>query len=75
VPGEEVKITSEIINRSGYPYTLKKIETTGQLDVMDLNQRLEKESFNKSKFFRKIPGDAEYSQPLLAEENPVWEII
>lgn len=70
VPGEEVKITSEIINRSGYPYTLKKIETTGQSDVKDLNQRLEKEALTKVNSSVKIPGDAEYSQPYWLKEKP-----
>jgi LmbE family N-acetylglucosaminyl deacetylase len=70
VPGEEVKITSEIINRSDYPITLKKIETTNQIIEKDLNQILAKGSLTKVNSSVKIPANAEYSQPYWLKDRP-----
>jgi LmbE family N-acetylglucosaminyl deacetylase len=70
VPGEELKITSEIINRSNYPFTLEKVETTDQVNEQDLNQQLKKESLIKVNTAIKIPGDAQYSQPYWLKEKP-----
>jgi LmbE family N-acetylglucosaminyl deacetylase len=68
-PGEEVKITSEIINRSKYPFTLKKIETTDQTGEQELNQQLVKDALTKVSSTVKIPEDAGYSQPYWLKEK------
>jgi LmbE family N-acetylglucosaminyl deacetylase len=70
VPGEEVKITSKIINRSDFSYMLNKVETTGQLNEKVLNHRLDNESLTTVNSSIKIPDDAEYSQPYWLKEKP-----
>jgi LmbE family N-acetylglucosaminyl deacetylase len=70
VPGEEVKITSEIINRSDFPIILKKVETSGQVSEKDINQRLINESLTTVSSSVNIPVNAEYSQPYWLKEKP-----
>jgi LmbE family N-acetylglucosaminyl deacetylase len=70
VPGEEVKITSEIINRSAFPFKLKKVATTNQMKEQDQNQQLINETLTKVSSIVKIPEDAEYSQPYWLKGKP-----
>ncbi|MCL5030000.1 MAG: PIG-L family deacetylase [Bacteroidetes bacterium] len=63
VPGENIRITSEIINRSNYPFILKKVESTDQVDGNNLNSNLKMENLVKVNSEVQIPDDAPYSQP------------
>ncbi len=63
VPGQTISVTSEIINRSNFPFTLKKIETTDQVNGNNVNKKLDKENLLKLNYEVKIPEDAKYSQP------------
>jgi len=69
-PGTEIKVTSEIINRSKFPFTLKRIETTAQINEKDINQSLQKDVLTKVYTSVKIPEDTEYSQPYWLKEKP-----
>lgn len=63
IPGQTVSITSEIINRSIYPFELKKVVTTDQVNQNFADKKLEKENIIKINSEVKIPRNAEYSQP------------
>ncbi len=63
VPGEKVEINSHIINRSSFPFTLKKVEVTYQKNSKDENIKLTDNEMAEVKSEIEIPDDAEYSQP------------
>lgn len=69
VPGESLEITSGIVNRSDFPFTLKKINLTYQDSESTINKKLEKENFET--FDKKIiiPSGTKITQPYWLE-NP-----
>jgi LmbE family N-acetylglucosaminyl deacetylase len=69
-PGEEVKITSKIINRSNFSYILNQVETTGEINEKVLNQPLNNESLTTINSSVKILDNADYSQPYWLKDKP-----
>ncbi len=62
-PGDEIKITSSIINRSSFPLKLSKIEISYQENSNNVNTVLSNEKLFSFNSTSKIPDDAAYSQP------------
>ncbi len=70
IPGQKIEVTSEIINRSNYPFTLRKVETTNQIDNNNLITSLKKENLIKVNSKVQIPVEAAYSQPYWLVNEP-----
>ncbi len=67
-PGESVNINAKIINRSGFPFTLKQIKTTYQKNTQNLNTQLSDNKLVTVSSSIQIPKNAEYSQPYWLRE-------
>ncbi len=67
-PGESVNITSDIINRSEYPFILKRIKTTYQKNQQNFDIKLTDNKPVSEKTSIQIPANAEYSQPYWLRE-------
>ncbi len=70
VPGQKIKVTSEIINRSNLPFVLQNVETTFQTNQNNDNTKLENEKLVSITSDLKIPEDESYSQPYWLVNKP-----
>ena len=62
-PGDKIKITSSIINRSSFPLKLTKVDISYQEKENIINTELKDDKLFSFNSTSKIPDDAEYSQP------------
>ncbi len=69
VPGQSIKINSSIIDRTGYPFTLKRIKIDYCPDNNELNYKLEDNKLFSSSSEIEIPSDMPYSQPYWLKEK------
>ncbi|MHB1688512.1 MAG: PIG-L family deacetylase [Ignavibacteriaceae bacterium] len=75
-PGDEIKITSSIINRSNFPFKLGKVEVTDQEREITENIDLKNEKLFSVNLTSKIPDDTDYSQPYwLKEEHSLGDYV
>ncbi len=68
-PGQELKVTAVVINRSGFPFTFKKLVVPGENKVIELNQPLQENKPLLHEFSMKIT-EKEYTQPYWLKEPP-----
>lgn len=69
-PGQEVKVTAAIIDRSGFPFTLKKIVLPGETEGTEINSPLEYNKTFTRELTMKIGGDEPFTQPFWLAEKP-----
>jgi LmbE family N-acetylglucosaminyl deacetylase len=69
IPGQDLKITAAVINRSGFPFTFKKIEVPGENKVVEVQQMLQENKPLQQEFSMKIIRD-QYTQPYWLREKP-----
>jgi LmbE family N-acetylglucosaminyl deacetylase len=69
-PGDSVKITTGIVNRSGFPLTLKNVTVTFQKIPDKINQSLTDNEFNHSEEKIVLPKDITYTQPYWLVNKP-----
>src|SRR5690606_13963243 len=69
VPGQDIEITSGIVNRSNFPFTLKKINLSYQNSENIINKKLEKENFETFSSKINIPPDTKITQPYWLENE------
>ncbi len=62
-PGDEIKVTSSIINRSTFPFKLDKVEVSYQKKENLINEELKDEKLISVNTDCLVPSDAGYSQP------------
>lgn len=70
VPGNSIKITSKILNRSNFPFKLKSIQITYQNGNELINKDLTDESPAEANTKITIPNSADYTQPYWLREKP-----
>lgn len=68
-PGQELKVTATVINRSGFPFTFKKLVVPGENRAIELNQPLQENKPFKHECFMKIT-EKEYTRPFWLKEKP-----
>jgi LmbE family N-acetylglucosaminyl deacetylase len=68
-PGQEVKVTAMVINRSDFPFTLKKIGVPGDNKAIEMKQRLRYNQPFTHEFSMKITGK-EYTHPFWLKKKP-----
>lgn len=61
-PGQELRVTASVINRSGFPFTLKKLVIPGENKVVEVQQPLQENKPQQQEFSMKIIRD-QYTQP------------
>jgi len=69
IPGQDLKVTATVINRSGFPFTFKKIEVPGENKVIEVQQSLQENNPYQQEFSMKITRD-QYTQPYWLREKP-----
>jgi len=69
IPGQDLKITAAVINRSAFPFTFKKIEVPGENKVVEVQQMLQENKPLQQEFSMKIIRD-QYTQPYWLREKP-----
>ncbi len=69
VPGERLAVECSIINRSDYPFVLKKIKTDYAIDNKILNYRLPDNKLFTGSSEIILPADMPYSQPYWLEHS------
>jgi len=69
-PGGSINIITGIVNRSNFPFILKKVEATYQTDENILGKKLNNEEFVSSTIRIKLPDDIDYTQPYWLKEVP-----
>jgi LmbE family N-acetylglucosaminyl deacetylase len=62
-PGDSVKITAGIVNRSGFPFKLTGISVSYKTQHDPINQPLNKNNYIKTEEVVALPQDAPYTQP------------
>lgn len=70
-PGDEVKITTTIVNRSDFPFRIQKIEIPKMSDKTVLERPLESNEPQSVESSIAIPEDFPVSQPYWLEATPV----
>jgi LmbE family N-acetylglucosaminyl deacetylase len=70
IPGQELKVTAAVINRSGFPFTLKKLVPPGENRAIDIGQPLPGNKPITQEFSLKITRN-EYTQPYWLRERPL----
>ena len=68
-PGQELKFTAAVINRSHFPFILKKIVEPGENRAIEFNQPLQENKPFKHECFMKIT-EKEYTRPFWLKEKP-----
>lgn len=68
-PGQQLKVTATVINRSGYPLTLNSIIVPGEERQIELNQLLRENSPYTHEFSMKIT-ETEYTHPFWLRQKP-----
>jgi len=75
-PGDEINITSSIINRSNFPFKLDKVEVSYGEKQNITNEELKNENLITVKSVSKIPDDEDYSQPYwLRNEHGIGDYV
>ncbi len=70
IPGGEVKVTMIGLNRSSYPFLVRRVTSSfGQIDTI-FNAQLQNNQPLQASFAVKIPADAPYTQPYWLVERP-----
>jgi len=67
-PGQEVKVTATVINRSGFPLVLKKIIAPGENKEIEIQQQLGENKPFKQEFSMKVTKK-DYSHPFWLKEK------
>ena len=69
-PGQELKITASIIDRSGFPLTIKKLVVPGENKEITIDQPLQENIPLKQEFSMKIGEEEEFTQPYWLRQKP-----
>lgn len=68
-PGQEITVNAEMINRSDFPFTLKKIVLPSPNDAVEIGQVMSENISIKKEFKMKFP-ELDYTHPYWLKEKP-----
>jgi hypothetical protein len=68
-PGQQLKVTAAVINRSGFPFTFKKLVVPGENKVVEVQKPLQENKPFNWEFSMKITRN-QYTQPFWLRQKP-----